>query len=290
MANRKTVLMVLFYGISLLVHRDAQMLFVPIAVYLVYLFVRSILTIKRNGRDGFLKDNTRNSVVVVPVAIVGVFFAMWLISIFFVSGVMGYNPFVFLNRMYIQMLQTYDSYGTDALSLYNLFKRNGELTAFSFPALMFGIVFVLLSTLISVVLYLSKRNRANMVLISSFVMLTLGLYFVNFTHSTLVPCVALILLSYVFIKDRRLLKVYVLLSIAIVLNQIASVVNNGLLEDGFGFAVNVAMSVLAILTHMYFTVVVLDICMSSNIVALSADPNIAFGQANKNWLRIKKHV
>lgn len=288
MATRRTFWMLFFYGVSLMIHRDAQILLVPMAVYSIYLIVRSYLAIRREGRSGMKSDATKNGVWVVPVSIIGVFAIMWLVCLPFVANSMGYNPFKFLNTAYIQMLKTYDNYGVDALSLYNIFLRNGEVTAVTFPALQFGIVFLVLATLISVILFLSKRNRANMVLIASFVMFTIGIYFINFTASTLVPSVAVLLLSYVFIKDRRLLKIYALMSICVVLNMLASVVKNDLLNAGFGFVINVTLSVIVMLVHIYFTIVVLDICMSSNIVALNTDPEITFSQANKNWLRIRR--
>ncbi|MCL1944540.1 MAG: glycosyltransferase family 39 protein [Firmicutes bacterium] len=283
MARRNTFAMLFFYGLSLLLHRDAQMLLAPMMVYLVYLVVRSIITIRRDGKAGFMKDKARNSVVVVPLTVVSVFLGMWIVSLPFVSVQYGFNPFVYLNRSFIQMIQIFDNYGVNALSLYNLFLRNGELTAYSFPALTFGIVFLILGILISAILFLSKRNRANMVLISSFIMVTIALYFINFTSATLVPSVALILLSFILIKDRRILKVFVLLSFAVSLNQLTSLVYNTTITEGFGLGLNIAMSVIAILTHIYFTMVVLDICMSSNIVVLSTEPDIGIGQANKWW-------
>ncbi|MDR1138727.1 MAG: glycosyltransferase family 39 protein [Clostridiales bacterium] len=285
---RKTAWMIVMYGLSLLIHRDAQIFVAPIAVYVIYLVVRSIIMLRREGKSGMFKDRARNSVIVVPLSIVCVFVGMWLISLPFVANTYGYNPFVFLNRLYIQMIQYFDNYGYNALNLYNLFNRNGEVTAYTFPSLTFGIIFLLLATVIPLVLFLSKRNRANMVLIASFVMLTLGLYFINFTHSTLVPCVALLLLAYVFIKDRRILKVLIALSLAISINQLASLAHGTTLSNGWALGISIVTSIVAIISHIYFTIMILDICMSSNILTLNVDPDATIGQANRNWLKWHK--
>jgi hypothetical protein len=64
-------------------------------------------------------------------------------------------------------------------------------------------------------------------------------------------------------------------------------VTAGPMISGFPFVISVSMSVLAILTHMYMTVVVLDVCMSNNRVTLNTNPLISFGESNKAWLKFR---
>ena len=53
-------------------------------------------------------------------------------------------------------------------------------------------------------------------------------------------------------------------------------------------AVNIVCSALAVLTHLYATVVLLDISMSNKRKVLPYDSNIGFGRAMAEFFSIKK--
>ncbi|MDR3021093.1 MAG: hypothetical protein LBU60_00200, partial [Clostridiales bacterium] len=146
MVKRNVVAMLAFYGVSLLLDRGAQYVFAPIAVYTVYLFVRAIINVKKDGAKDYLKDNSRSPMLLVPLSIIGVFLAMWLVSLPLVKSSMGFNPFKFLVETFIVNIKRYELFGLDALSLYNLFGRNGQALSYNFNGLFFGITFLLLSS------------------------------------------------------------------------------------------------------------------------------------------------
>jgi hypothetical protein len=291
--RRNVVGMLIFFGLSLLIDATAQYFVAPLIVYAVYLFVRAIRSTHRIRREGgsdlpLLKDPERNNIVLVPLTMVGVLLGMFLITLPLSIEGYGTNPWTFVNEMYLSRIDKLAYFGRNSLSLYNLFTRNGIPLGGNFPAMFFGVSFLLLSATIATVLFLSKRNRANMVLISSFVLLTLATYFVDFDAYALVVFLAVLLLSYVVVKDKRLLQVYGIYTVLLLINSMVArtawLDTGNYLVEGGGMVVNIVLTVISLLAHIYFTIIVLDVCMTNRRLQLRADDTATFRESLKNWL------
>ena len=188
-------------------------------------------------------------------------------------------------------------FSQNALSIYTIFGQNYKILGTNFPTALFAGMFALLVAVVSLVVFLMKKNRANLVLLTSFLLATLAIFLIGANEWSLLPSLALMLVAFVVIKDKRILKVFTILSTFVVLNavlvmfggnQISSIFTEGYFNvtTSTGISVfNILLSVFTVLTYIYFAVVVLDISLTKNRKLLDVKPTASFGEVMKNWIR-----
>jgi hypothetical protein len=215
-----------------------------------------------------------------PALILGSFIATWVLTIPLSLEYAGGNPFRFIFMVYLVPLSEYQYFGYNALNVFNLFLRNdGESGLDSGFAILFSVLFALIITILVLLVYLSRKNRANLVYLGAYVLLTLSVYFMNFTATNLVVVLGLLVLALIFIRDRRMLMLALFIGMLVTLNASFVMVNAGffnrlpeadftntntLLWDEVGWMVsNIVLSALTIIAHAYATIVLLDIAMSN---------------------------
>lgn len=301
------------YGAALLVHKDAVYLFPMFAVFVVYGLVKASVTLHKARKEkvvsfeSVLSDSSLRPVFTVPVSIAGTLILSYLVSLPLMIGSFGAGFFTFMYRVYFAPLASFSSFGHNSLGIFNLFMRNGEQFGHNFPTVIFTVLFAVIITGIVLLVYLSKKNRANLVFLGGYIVLTLATYFVGFTEFGLLASVALFLVSFLLVRDKRIITVFGMLSLLITVNAAtvmayANYFNNltdynftsavgytgsEILSGGIS-AVNIVCSALAVLTHLYATVVLLDISMSNKRKVLPYDSNIGFGRAMAEFFSIKK--
>lgn len=297
------------YAAALLTHRSALYLFPPIAVFVIYGLVKACIAVHNDRGVTFAKllhDPDKRAVFTVPVSIVGFTIVSYLVSLPVMIGSYGAGFFTYLYRLFFKPLATFDSFGQNSLGIFNLFMRNGKLLTARFPSVIFTVLFAAIITAIVLLVYLSKKNRANLVFLCGYILFTLATYFVGFDEFGLLTATALFLMSFLLIRDKRIVSVWGMLTLLVVLN--ASVVmaqagyyNNSVAYEigevslaqeilsGGGKAVNIICSALAVLTHLYATVILLDISMSGKRKVLPYRENATFGKAMQAYFaRIEK--
>ena len=187
--------------------------------------------------------------------------------------------------------------GHNSLGIFNLFMRNGKALNSRFPSVVFAVLFGVIITGIVLLVYLSKKNRANLVFLSAYILLTLATYFVGFNEFGLLGALFLLLTAFLLIRDKRILLLFGVLSLAVTVNATAVMAsaeyfNNNVayyfsapgyagseLLRGGAVAVTIVCSVLAVLAHLYATMVLLDISMSNKRKVLPYAENATFGKA-----------
>jgi len=280
------------FFVAILIDKIVLLFVVPFAVYVVYLFVKGVKVCRDKGVEGLIQDKSRSVVLMLPIYIV-VCLAMcclisWPLMMQSKNSFFGVFDTIWLQNTFV--LQTF---GKNALSIFNIFLRNGLDLGQTFPSLVFVIIFLLLSIGIVLALFLVKKNRANFVLISSFVAITLATYYVDMTAYSIVPSLVLLLLSFLLIRDKRLLKAFLIFSLLLFVNAMAAITHSGnfanvvvgdgslYLDSGGARAFSIICTVCAIITHIYLTIVVLDICLSNKIKLLYQNSESSFVQSIK---------
>ena len=157
---------------------------------------------------------------------------------------------------------------------------------------------------ITLLVYLSKKNRANLAFLSGYLIYTLATYYVDFSALTLIPVLAIFLLSFILIKDRRILQVFSFLSLTVLVNSVSVLISAGylnnaseylfdssfytgtsLLNVGAGMAVSIVCSVVTVLTHLYSTLILLDLAMSSRRKLLSYNNSVSMAKSFALWMK-----
>ncbi|MCI9031207.1 MAG: hypothetical protein HFK09_01635 [Clostridia bacterium] len=271
------------YTASLLVMKESLFLFPLFAVFILYGFIKALnKTVKEKIPSSELWNNPDTCQVIrTPIYLVSSVALGYIISLPTFIGSFGASFFGFVYNFGLKPLASVSTFGTNSLGIFNIFGRNADSLGSTFPTVVFAVIFAVIITGIVLLIYLSKKNRANLVYLGAYIIFTLATYYVGFSALSLVPVLAMLLMSFILIKDKRILHVFGLLSLITFVNATAVLIRAGYLnfasdymfdssfytgtttlDSGAGMAVSIVCSVLAVATHLYSTLVLLDLAMS----------------------------
>lgn len=301
LAQKRYVATMISFSVALLSGKEAIYLFPVFAVFLIYNFIKAINTLKKSGGSfaDALKSKETSAIISIPVTFISCLIGMFLVCMPLLIDAGKLNFFDFTITFFFEPLGTFEVFGRNALSIFNLFMRNGTRLGTSFPSVVFSIIFGIIIFAIVLLIYLSKKNRANLVFLSAYILFTLCTYFVDITELTLLPMMAILLLSYLFIRDKRILHVFSVVSLLIIINGFMVMISGDMLSnvDGVinhessyiligGFvASTIICSIFAILAHLYATLILLDISMSNKRKMLKENPSAPFLKSIKDWIK-----
>lgn len=294
MLERKYILLTVMYTVSLLISFEAIYLLPVIAVFIIYAYIKKLIAFRHDGGDLMSKDN--RILVFLPVTVIACMIASYLLILPFALGSIGANPFVILYSYYLKPFDNFEYFTFNGLSLYTIFGKNGSELSLSFPTFVFSLLFIAAIIAVTLIIYLTKKNRANLVMLSSYLLLTLNVYFVNSSELTLLVFLVITLLAFAVNKDKRLLQIVGIMSLFVFINATGVLLKADYFTlnatyvpeelNGSWAVLSIFSSVIAILAHIYYTVILLDIVMEGRIRKLAADDN-GFGSAIKGLIRIK---
>ena len=231
---------------------------------------------------------------------------MYLISLPAVIKITA-NPFKWLNLVFFAPLAEMTSFGHNALNIFNLFGRNGTELVAKFPSVVFVVLFALIVTALVLLVYLSRKNRANLSFLAAFIILTLSVFYMGFSELNLIAVMGLLLLSFALIKDKRILQIFGLVGFSVLFNASTVMANAGylnnltdfelssssnslytgsvILNSGGGMAINIICSCITVLTFVYATLILLDFSMSNKRKLFADIENPSFFTSMKNWIK-----
>ncbi len=292
-------------SLSCLLNADAVILAPIVGVYVVYAFVKSIIKIVKTkpSFDMIFKDSSLYNVIYVPLCVLLGVALMYLLALpaYFADGVIGFGAV--MEQLLIKPF-LYSSgegalyfFSENALSVYTIFMQNYSVLGSKFPTVAFAGIFALLVAVVTAVIFIMRRNRANLLLLASYLAFTVSVYFMGAGEWTIVPSLALMLIGFAVVKDKRLLKVFTVMSVFVVLNAMLVMlggdqIGTTLVPDYFSLATNaglnvfsILLSVLTVLVHIYFTVVALDITLTKNRKVFLTDTSSSFGEIIRHTVR-----
>ena len=229
---------------------------------------------------------------------------MYLVSLpaYFADGVVSFGSV--MNQLFVQPF-TVDSsalsrFTENGLGIYTVITNNFESVGPQFKTLVFAVLFVVISAVFTVVFWLMKRNRSNLILISSFMAFTVAVYMMGSDEWSLLPALVLMIPAFAATKDKRIFKVFAPVSLFVVINAMLSLFGGGMLSGtlvtdvtvtnlkqlgGAYNAFSILLSVLTVLLHIYYAVVVLDIAVARNRKEFITDRTAGFGECMRGWVR-----
>ncbi|MCL2061076.1 MAG: hypothetical protein FWH03_00415 [Firmicutes bacterium] len=302
LANKKFALMFIAYGLALYTVRDALYLFPIFAVFVVYQFIKAIKYTRNNnvrGIKNIIKDKEARPVLSMPAYTLAAMLIMYLVALPLLTE-HGTGFFQWMGLFYIRPIANTQFFGYNAMNVFNLFTRNGIALGLEFPGALFGWLFMVIITGLVLLVYISRKNRANMIYLGAYILLTLSVYFVDFTAMNILAVLALFILALIFVRDRRILLIIGALGLLFTLNASfiflnAGYLNNQPLSSAFGevlldsggyMIANIICSAGVILVHAYATIVILDIAMSNRrkLFADISEP-VKFGTSLKKFIK-----
>ncbi len=288
---------------SCLISSDAVFVVPVVGFYTVYLMVKSVINIvkAKPSFDSVMKDPAYYNVFYAPLCAVLGLAVIYLVALpaYFADGTMTFAAVY--NQLFVKPYVSGSSglyyFGENALSIYSMLTLNFTSLGPNFRSIVFAIIFVVFSAVVSCVFYLMKRNRGNLVLLASYVSVTTAIYMMGASEWSLLPGMTLMLLSFFITKDKRLLKVFSVLSVFVVLNALLVMLGGGqisgdlitepfkLIDIGALNVFSILLSVLTILVHVYYTVVVVDLALAKHRKPFITDNTATFGDCMKVWIR-----
>jgi len=182
-----------------------------------------------------MMDKERGLAIRIPLYIVASLIVMYVLSLPLLAHI-NFNPWSWFVGLFFTPFASGMRYVTfNGMTIYTLFGRNGRPVAGDIPAYVYSILFFVVAIALVLTIYISKKNRANMVLVASYLVFTLSIFFMNFSELNLITVLAGLLISFIFIKDKRILHVFSLLSITVLINA-------GLVMMTTGYFANIPLS------------------------------------------------
>ncbi|MCH5163314.1 MAG: hypothetical protein J1G38_07525 [Clostridiales bacterium] len=277
LARKKYAATIAFATAAAFSSKEGIYLFPVVVVFCVYHFVRAIINIRRDGPSGkTLLSSDYCAAFTVPAAFILSVLGAYLIGLFMFAGY-SYNIFIYIYEFLLEPLVDWSYFTYNGLSVYALFGQNGAEPQARFPAWVFVGIFLAIVLAVVCVVYFTKRNRATMVMLASYVLVTLQIYYAGSSAIGMVSCLPVILAAYALVRDKRLLYVLFVMGLAFVINSSVALASAGymnnlldheldasistLMSDGFA-AVPIVFSAFAFIAHLYYTYVAVSVGMS----------------------------
>lgn len=284
--------------------KEGIYIFPAILVFGIYHIVRAAKNIKANkpvGKEIFSAEY--NAVIFVPLGFVLSVLGAYLIGLFMTASY-SYNIFMYIYEFTIMPLVKWEYFTYNGLSIYSIFGLNGGEPTARFPFGVFTAIFAAISLAVVCIVYLSKRNRATMVMLASYIILTMQVYYPGSTAVSGAVVFLPMLAAYLLVKDKRILHSMFAIGIVYVLNcmsvlGVAGYLNNlidhyfvsgeytgsTLLSEGYS-AIPIVCSVITVLAHIYYTIVTVNVGMTGQKLPLEAADGVV--DSLKQFFAIKR--
>ncbi len=302
LAEKKHFLALLFYSFALITAKEAMYLYPLFLIYYGYLFVRSIVKNAKNKVQfaDALKDGEYSLAYKLPVYFIGMFLIKYLLALPLTLKDFGANPFGFIHHVLLAPIASLDYFSYNGLSIFNIFGKNAEPLSSSFPDVIFTVCFGVLVAGIVAVVYFSKKNRAVLPLLAAYVLYTLATYFLDSAAMSVLPVAALLLFAFIYMKDRRILQIFSVVTLVMVITSLTAFVTGGYfnmldasayvapsytgsveMTEGFPLVVLIICSVISVAAHLYMTLVTFDITMSNNRKLMNGKTDVGYFEGIK---------
>lgn len=260
--------------------KEGIFLFPVVLVFCSFHFVRAIRNVRRDKPQGkALLNSDYSAAYSVPAAFIASLVVAYLLSLFMTAGY-SYNPFRLIYEFTIAPLAEWKYFTFNGLSIFSIFAKNGVEPGARFPFGVFVGIFAVIITAVVCVVYFTKRNRATLVMLASYALVTLETYYPGSDAIGMSVVAAVTLLAYALVKDKRILYALFVMVVIFVLNSVCALAQAGylnniadyyfdadaytgstLMSGGLG-ALSIACSAVAVLAHLYYTFVAVSVGMS----------------------------
>ncbi|MCL2555572.1 MAG: hypothetical protein FWE03_00945 [Firmicutes bacterium] len=311
MADRNFIGLTIAFSFALLSGRDAMLFSPVILVFLGYHFVKAIKAIKAdkqraedlkkvrgrkavkaeeeievlNKKKSLIFEKDKGLAIRIPLYFIGALVGMYILSLPLL-GPINFNPLRWFSGLFITPFASgMQHVTTNGMTIYNLFGRNNRPVSDAVPPAVYSILFFIVAIALVLTIYISKKNRANLVLVASYLVFTLSIFYMDFSELNLIVVLAGLLLAFIFIKDKRILQVFMMLSVTVLINASLVMMSAGyfgnmplsyysgsyattqISEMGGAMAaaivMNLILTALTLLIFVYKSFIILDITLAN---------------------------
>jgi Gpi18-like mannosyltransferase len=300
LVNREFLGFYVSYALALAAGYQALIFLPVVLIYTIYVFARAIVNLirGRNNPDGgtFLSKmkygTVYSDIYRIPLALI---FSLALYYVLTLPLSINYTGTAFLYPFYdmlVKPLLDVTVYSDNAFNVFGLIGSNGTVLTASTTMNVITAVGAALLLVINVLIFMIKRNRANLILLAALSVILTYTFMFGVTPVLYALLLPILLLSFVVVKDKRLLTVFAVYSVLLLINA-GSVLANGIylnyLPDWMLDTYNnvayagspiitsapllIVFSALQLLAALYYVYVVLDVVISKKVRAVKLREN-----------------
>ena len=286
--DKKYLKMCLAYAGAVLFSASALTVAPLIAVFLIAVFVKAASAytdrsqLERKAPEGVLSLPKYSALWQAPVGILAFFVGLLLLCLpFTLKGIAAGGKFSLFSfcTLFKGLSLNLEFYTYNAFNVAGFMNKNTVAYAEQPKGLMIAMYFVMCAILAAV--YIMKRNRANLLLLSAFFYFILAYFMANANPLSAIPGLILLLFSCAAIGDRRLFGQYLILSLVCLLNISAVMISAQYMNSLPGYLLDkttnaayvgavklsnglmIAGSALALLSFLYFMYIAMDITVAN---------------------------
>lgn len=256
--DRKPMLAIIMFNVAWMFEYYV-LLFLPI---LIYFTISEYL-------------NNPDTRISIPTTYISSFAVYWILDIPF-----SYNKISQVEIFHVftkqgEYFKTYEHLSFDTFNLYSIFWK-GNTTA-STALTVFGIIFVMCIVGFMVYAYFQKTNRADTILLSSFLLISMGSLGTKATPMLYVAGLLLLLIYIILVHDIRLFGIFAGFSTISVVNMGALISNAGILSSNhnkqytsfkYDDPLLIVFSIFTVILTIYFAYVSARIILEDNVADL----------------------
>lgn len=219
--SKKHAFSIIAFVVATLLAKEAVILIPVLLVYFGYVWVKSIRAVSSKKFD---KEDKLNSWTIPLVTAFCVGFG-YLLCLAYTSQFNMYSFAEVINEFYIRPFTNVFYYGENVANIYVLFGKSETVPNMWIPtefnATLMFVLFIALIIVIASAIFFAKKNRATIVLVMAYVLLTINVYYVGLTAISILPTLALLLFAYLIIKDKRILKTFTVCAVSMMIVALA---------------------------------------------------------------------
>lgn len=303
LVEKKYVFAILIADLALLVAKEGMIILPVMFAYFLVVWIKSVIDYFKFGK----KEVGKNIILIPLVAVLGQVL-IYLISLPYTIPISGATYADFVELFFIIPIKDNRYFGENALNIYSVFGFNTEYAKSVIDQMVIAIIFAVFIAIITGVVYLSKRNRAVIVVFATYAVLTVTTYFVGFTALSVIPVLGLLLLSYVTTKDKRFIKSFCITSILLIVLTSVIYIYAGYynvlpidifqyskeytggtwLVDGAFKVIMIVLSVLHVINHIYLTFTTFDITINNSVKKFNIIEEPTVKDVMKEMFAVKK--
>lgn len=284
--EKKYVLAILIADLALIVAKEGMIILPVMFAYFLIVWIKSVIDYFKNGK----KDVVKN-IFFIPIAAVLGQVLIYLISMPYTAPISSASYSDFVELFFILPIKENRYFGENAMSIYSVFGFNTQYAKTVIDQLLIAVIFAVFIAIITGAVYLSKRNRAVIVVFAAYVVYTVTTYFVGFTALSVIPVLGLLLLSYVTTKDKRFIRSFCITSVLLIVLVSVIYIYAGYynvlpievfqyskeytggtwLNEGAFQVIMIILSIIHVINHIYLTFTTFDVAINNRVCKFSAD-------------------
>ena len=304
--EKKYIFAILIADLELITAKEGMIMLPVMFAYFLVVWIRSVIDYFKKGKKEALKN-----ILIIPITAVIGQVLIYLVSLPYTTPLTGSSYAEFVDFFFIYPIKENFYFGENALNIYSIFGFNAMTAKSVINQMLIAVIFAVFIAVITGVVYLTKRNRAVIVVFGAYAVITVCTYFVGFRALSVIPSLGMLLLAFVTTKDKRFFRSFCVSALLLILlvstiyvcagyyntfpiDVFSSSENYSItsqyayLVDGAFKVIMIVLSVLQVVNHIYLTFTTFDVTINNRVRKFASNEAPTFKSVMKEVFTNRK--